>query len=478
VGFNLYNELVFPHSIISKFERNVHMQDRLSRRTKLLYGAGDLGFSLTFTIIGAYFAIFLTDVVGIAPGLAAAAIFIGRSWDYINDPLIGHLSDRTRSRWGRRRPFLLIGALPFALAFMLLWYRPPIESPLLLAAYYAGAYVLFEAAATFVYMPYFALTPELTRNYDERTSLTGYRMFFSIFGSLIAFTVPLMIIGAIRAENAGRFLLMSSVFAVVSALPLLLAFFGTRERPEYLVQQPPRLVDSLKAAYKNRPFVFSMGIFLFTWISIDILQTTLLYYIKFVVHRTEQADVIMATIFVTALLVLPLWDWVSRRWNKRKAYCAGIAFWAVVQLAIMSLNPGSSMTLIMALCVMAGIGVSAAHVLPWSIIPDAIEWDELKTGERHEGMFYSLVMLTMKVASSITIPLVLLVLQVSGYVPAAAVQPASAIAGIRLVIGPIPAVLLLAGILFALLYPMSRESHQRIVQELETRRLVREGENQ
>jgi GPH family glycoside/pentoside/hexuronide:cation symporter len=144
----------------------------------------------------------------------------------------------------------------------------------------------------------------------------------------------------------------------------------------------------------------------------------------------------------------------------------------------MSLNPGSSMTLIMALCVMAGIGVSAAHVLPWSIIPDAIEWDELKTGERHEGMFYSLVMLTMKVASSITIPLVLLVLQVSGYVPAAAVQPASAIAGIRLVIGPIPAVLLLAGILFALLYPMSRESHQRIVQELETRRLVREGENQ
>ncbi|MEN4100508.1 MAG: MFS transporter, partial [Anaerolineaceae bacterium] len=149
-----------------------------------------------------------------------------------------------------------------------------------------------------------------------------------------------------------------------------------------------------------------------------------------------------------------------------------------VQLAIMSLNPGSSMTLIMALCVMAGIGVSAAHVLPWSIIPDAIEWDELKTGERHEGMFYSLVMLTMKVASSITIPLVLLVLQVSGYVPAAAVQPASAIAGIRLVIGPIPAVLLLAGILFALLYPMSRESHQRIVQELETRRLVREGENQ
>jgi glycoside/pentoside/hexuronide:cation symporter, GPH family len=157
------------------------------------------------------------------------------------------------------------------------------------------------------------------------------------------------------------------------------------------------------------------------------------------------------------------------------AYCAGIAFWAFVQLGIMSLNPGSTLALILTLCIMAGIGVSAAHVLPWSMIPDAIEWDEWQTGERHEGMFYSLVMLTMKVASSITIPLVLLVLQVSGYVPAAAEQPASAITGIRLVIGPLPAVLLFGGILFALLYPLSRESHRRIVQEIEARRLVQEG---
>jgi glycoside/pentoside/hexuronide:cation symporter, GPH family len=451
------------------------MHDRLSRRTKLLYGSGDLGFSLTLTIIGAYFAIFLTDVVGIAPGLAAAAIFIGRSWDYINDPLIGHLSDRTRSRWGRRRPFLLFGALPFALAYVLIWYRPPIESPIWLAAYYAGAYILFESAATFVYMPYFALTPELTTNYDERTALTSYRMFFSIFGSLIAFTIPLMIIGTIQAENAGRFLLMGSVFAVVSALPLLLVFFGTRERPEYLALKQPRLVDSLKAALKNRPFVYSMVIFLFTWVSVDILQATLLYFIKYVVQREAQSEVIMAVIFVTALVVLPLWEWISRRWNKRMAYCAGIAFWAFVQLGIMSLNPGSTLALILTLCIMAGIGVSAAHVLPWSMIPDAIEWDEWQTGERHEGMFYSLVMLTMKVASSITIPLVLLVLQVSGYVPAAAEQPASAITGIRLVIGPLPAVLLFGGILFALLYPLSRESHRRIVQEIEARRLAQEG---
>ena len=138
------------------------------------------------------------------PGVAAIAIFIGRSWDYINDPLIGHISDRTRTRWGRRRPFLLFGALPFALAFILLWFRPPSRARSLLAIYYAVAYVLFDSAATFVYMPYFALTPELTSDYDERTGLTTYRMFFSILGSLIAFTVPLMIIGSFQPAERRR----------------------------------------------------------------------------------------------------------------------------------------------------------------------------------------------------------------------------------------------------------------------------------
>jgi GPH family glycoside/pentoside/hexuronide:cation symporter len=453
------------------------MIDRLSRRAKLLYGSGDLGFSLTSTIIGAYFAIFLTDVVGLAPGIAALAIFIGRSWDYLNDPLIGHITDRARTRWGRRRPFLLFGALPFAAAFMLMWLRPPIASPWGLAAYYALAYVLYDAAATFVYMPYFALTPELTSDYDERTSLTTFRMFFSIVGSLVAFTVPLAITGRFAPESAPRIFVMGAAFGLASALPLWLVFAGTRERREFMALAQPTLRQSLRAAARNRPFIFSVGIFLFTWVAIDILQSTLLYFVKYIVVRETQSDLIMATIFVVALLTLPLWNLASRRWNKKWAYVAGIAFWAVVQLVLVTLGPSSSQALILALCVLAGIGVGAAHILPWAIIPDAIEWDELQTGERHEGMYYSLVTLAQKVASSIAIPLVLLVLQVTGYVPNSAEQPVRALTGIRVAVGPIPAVLLLAGILFALVYPLGRERYQHVVQELAARRASR-GESE
>ena len=443
---------------------------KLSRRTRWFYGAGDLGFSLTSTIIGAYFAIFLTDVVGIKPATAAIAIFIGRTWDYVNDPLIGYISDRTRTRWGRRRPYLLFGALPFALIFAMMWWRPPFENAVALVIYYALAYVLFDAAATFVYMPYFALTPELTPDYDERTSLTTTRMFFSIFGSLVAFTVPLMVVNGFRPENAGRVLIMGTAFGLASAIPLLVTFFGTRERPEFMGQEQPGIKQSLKALWNNRPFKFSLGIYLFTWVSMTILETILLFFVKYVVERESQSDMIMGTIFVVAILFLPFWEWVSRRLNKRKAYMAGIAFWAIVQLVLVTLTPASSLTLLLFLCVLAGVGVSAAHVLPWSILPDAIEWGEMQTGERHEGMFYSLLTLMQKIATSIAIPLALLVLDATGYIANSTQQPPSAVNGIRIVAGPIPAVLLCLGILFAALYPLGRENYMEIAQKLEAQR--------
>jgi GPH family glycoside/pentoside/hexuronide:cation symporter len=451
------------------------MSTRLSRRTKLLYGSGDVGFSLTTTIVGAFFAIFLTDVIGISPGAAGTAIFIGGTWDYVNDPLMGYLSDRTRTRWGRRRPYLLFGALPFALSFTLLWWRPPLQHQGLLTIYYATAYVLFDAAATLLYMPYFALTPELTSDYDERTSLTSYRMLFSILGSLLAFTVPWMIVGAFRPESAPRVLTMGGIFAATSALPMLLVFVGTREREEFMHQERPKLRQALRMAGKNRPFVIGMLIFLMTWISIVILQDTLAFFIKHVVQREAQSELIMGTVFVTAIVVLPFWNWLSHRSSKRWAYIGGIAFWAVVQLVLVTVTAETSLAVILFLCFLAGIGVSAAHVLPWAMIPDAIEWGELQNGERHEGTFYSLVTLARKVATSIAIPGTLWLLHLTGYRGLAEQQPASALLGLRIVIGPIPALLLCLGILFAWFYPLTRQKHADVVRQLQSRRAAADG---
>lgn len=446
------------------------MTQKLSQTKKLMYGAGDIGFSLTSTILGVYFLFFMIEVVGLRPGLAALPILVGKIWDFVNDPIFGHLSDRTRTRWGRRRPYLLFGALPLAFTFTMLWYKPGFESTTALIVYYSVAYIIFEASATMLYMPYFALTPELTSDYDERTSLTSYRMFFSILGSLLAFTVPAMIVGEFVPENASKVLLMGAIFGLVSALPMFLTFFGTEEREDLVDLEKPTLLESIRSVWKNIPYRYGLGIFLATWISVDILQSSLLFYVKFVVQREAENEIIMATIFVIAMFALPIWNWVSERWSKRYAYMFGIAFWAVVQMVLIMMTPSASLTLILVLCAMAGIGVAAAHVLPWAILPDAIEWYEYKTGERHEGMFYSITTLARKVTSTGTVPIIGLVLELTGYEPNLAQQSAEAVRGIRMVIGPIPAFLLCVGIFIAYKYPLDRDDFLEIVDKIKERR--------
>ncbi len=455
--------------------------EKLPTRSKLLYGFGDWGFSTTGTMLSVFFAMFLTDVVHLDLGLAAAALFIGRSWDWVNDPLIGYLSDRTRSRWGRRRPFLLFGFIPFALGFAMLWWKPPFASQIALAVYYGAAYLLYDTLATFTYMPYFALTPDLTLDYDERTSLTTYRMLFSIVSGLVAFTVPGMLIGKFLPENASRVAWVGLLFGVTSALPLLATFFGTRERAEFQAQAQPSVRDSLRAVLHNRPFLFAVGIYLFTWMTIELVQPMLLYFIKYwlalehavtvpLLGLMEPRDLILGTMFVVAALALPLWSWASGRWSKQRAYAGGMAFLAGVLIVLAFVQQGTPLDAVLVLAALAGIGVSAAHVLPWAIIPDAVEWDELQTGARHEGAFYSMVTLMNKVAASLVVPGALLLLKWSGYVPNADTQAPQVLSTLRLLMGGAPALLLLAGIAFALLNPLTRERHLAVRKELEARR--------
>jgi len=446
----------------------------LSRRSKIFYGVGDFGINLADTMVSLLFAIFLTDVVGLRPALAAIAVFIGRTSDYVNDPLIGYLSDQTKSRWGRRRPFILFGIIPFLIAYTLLWWIPPFSSQVLVAVYYGFAFLFYDTAATVIYMPYFALTPELTQSYDERTTLTSYRMFFSILGGMIGFVVPLALIGTMDPENARRVLMVGAGVGLTSVIPLILVFFGTRERPESQLQERPSFIQSFLAAVKNKTFVYSLVIFTFTWMALDILQSTLLYFLKHRMNLSEESDIILGLFYAFALVSIPFWNWAAKHWNKQKAYIAGMVFLALVTISMGLARPEWGLVGMSIFGVLAGFGLGAVQILTWAMIPDGVEVDELETGQRHEGMFYSLVTTVRKVAASLSLPLILLVLDWSGYDPNLVVQPTPAIRGIQALIGPIPSLFLLVGIIFAIHYPLSRERHTEITKELENRRGVKE----
>jgi GPH family glycoside/pentoside/hexuronide:cation symporter len=263
--------------------------------------------------------------------------------------------------------------------------------------------------------------------------------------------------------------------AFLSILPMVAVFLGTREKAEHLEQKQPSLKESILAAVKNKPFLYAAGIFLLGLTALDITQATLLYFLKYHLHLEENYDLVFGLLFVAALLSFPLWNWVASRWDKKRAVIFGMIFLAVSITVMGFMRPEWGLPVLLIFSALVGIGLGAVQVLTWSMIPDAVEWDELQTGQRHEGMFYSLVQTLRKVGSSLSLPFVLLMLEWTGYVANAPTQPRSTILGIQSLIGPIPATFLLLGIFLAARYPLDRKRFAELRAEL-ARRHVEKAE--
>ena len=450
---------------------------------KIIYGAGDSGFSLTSTALALLYLDFLVSVVGLDPRLAGISIGLGRIWDAFNDLVIGTLSDRTRSRWGRRRPYLLFGALPFGVAFILMWVVPAMPSQTALLIYYTAMYILFDTFFTLVNVPYIALTPELAPGYDERTSLHSYRMAFSIGFGLLGAVAPLAIVDAIAGAGVGgpalhsAYMVMATLLGLASVLPVWLVFAVVRERPEFQDQPTPGLVDSFRMAASNKAFLIVAGVYLLTWMPIDLIQFVLVFLIRDYFRLDGGArDLIFLLLFGVGVLALPLWVWISHRLDKPRAYQLGMAFLAVVLLALSFMPPGRA-NLVFLLAALAGIGVSAAHAIPLAILPDVIDWDELRRAQRQEAAYYSVITLIQKLVGAVTITLTGTLLSASGYVANAnlvdGLQPATALGTIRFLAGPLPAVFFVAGIILVSFYPITRARHARILSLLAKRRAQR-----
>jgi GPH family glycoside/pentoside/hexuronide:cation symporter len=444
----------------------------LSLRTKISYGVGDLGLALTGAMLGLLFAKFLTDTVGLPPSMVAVAIFVGRTWDWVNDPIQGYISDHIRTRWGRRRPFLLFGSIPFGLTFLSLWWIPPIHSQIWLTAYYTAAYFLFDTVVTIIFIPYIALTPEISDDYDGRTSLTGFRMFFSLSGSLLGTVVPLLILGgaALPPGKSSLVFIIGAFMAVISSIPFLITFAGTKENLEHIQHEQPSLRETFMAMMANRPYLMAIAIYLTTSTALEVIIGISLYFIQYRLQMPAIAGYISLTMFVVALAAIPFWSWVSNRLDKVKSYAVAIAYLIIVLGIYASFDSRVPVYLPFIFSAMAGFGISAAQTLPWAILPDTIEYGEYQTGKRNEGVFYSLMTLARKIASSATLPTVLLLFARSGYVPNALQQAPATQTMIAFLFAGIPAIFFLIGLVIALRYPLNRQRFNEIKSELERRK--------
>ncbi len=448
--------------------------EKLPVWTKIAYGSGDLGTAITAALRAFFLLFFLTDVARLSPAAAGTILLINRLWDAINDPVVGWLSDRTTTRWGRRRPWIVIGAIPFGLLFFMIWLVPPFGQTGLFI-YYVVIALLLDTAYTVINVPYTSLTPELTRDYDERTSLNSYRAAFSIGGALVAAVVHPIIVGQFDDIRVG-YMVSGFIWATISTIPCFVVFFATKERPESVESAKHDsipLLQQIKIAFANKPYRYVIALYLFSWLALQLISTVLIYYLTYYIGAPDQLPLVLLAIQGTAFVFLFIWTAVSRRLDKRFVYMIGATIWLAALIALYFITPATK-HLILPLSVMAGSGAAVAYLIPWSMMPDVIEFDELTTGLRREGIFYGFMVFLQKTSIAVAIFLVGRGLSLAGYITPseavqAPVQPERALETIRLFIGPVPAVILAISLVVVYFYPISRQRHLEAREELALR---------
>lgn len=456
-------------------------RQRLSLGAKLAFGAGDTGPAILGAINGFFLLDFLVNVAGLRPNglLGASTIFlIVKIWDGVNDPIMGWLSDKTTSKMGRRRPWLLFGAIPLGLAFFLHWVVPPLSEAGKFG-YYVIVALILDTALTAVLVPYTSLTAELTQDYDERTSLNSFRFSFSILGSVVALFLHTQIVGAFADDPNRGNALSAAIWTVAIIVPCFITFLGTRE-PEQAAPaagQPagPGFIEGFKIAFSNRAFLLVTLIYLFSWLTIQLVQSNLIFFVRdWVGMPIKLFGYVLIALQLSAFVCLLVWVRVSERIGKKNVYYLGGLIFILVELGLFLVQPGQA-ALVFVLALIAGAGVSVAYLIPWSMLPDVIELDELETGRRREGIFYGVFVFLQKLGLALGLFITGQVLGAAGYIrsipgqPPPA-QPENALFAIRLMVGPAGAAILLLSFVAVYLYPITKARHSEIQAQLAARR--------
>lgn len=467
---------------------NSNHDQKLSLLTKISYGIGEIAGSTTGSIRTFYMMFFITNVAGLNANLAGMILLIGRIWDAINDPLIGWLSDRTNSRWGRRYPWMVAASIPFAVFYFLHWIIPTFSNDNNtnqwgLFWYYVIISLLFDTTFTAVTLPYCALVPELTEDYNERTSLNSFQSAFSlgagIFGLIIA-----QIIFTVVGDSSKNYIILGLVTALLANAAIYLCILGTSKRFFSVQKQTDKIPlnpegiswrSQLQIIFTNRPFLNIIFLFLCSWLAVQLTATILPYFVVNYMGLTEKDfNLVAITVQLTALIMMFVCNWASQRIGKKAVYFISMPLWILSQIGLLFLQPGQ-ISLLYFLAILSGIGVAVAYLIPWSMVPDAVDLDELKTGQRREGIFYGFVIQIQKIALALALFLAGKALDLAGFIPSIAgqtppKQPESALLAIKFSIGPVPTLALIIGMILIYFYPITREIHTEILLQIIDRR--------
>lgn len=447
-------------------------------KEKFAYSFGDTAINIAFDGINFYMLWFIVNVGAISPGMAGIIFMVAKIWDAFTDYLMGRISDNTNSRVGRRRPYIILGAIPFGLFFVAIWYVPEL-SEMGRFTYYLLIYILFNTAYTVVAVPYGALMAQMTQNYDERTVLSSFRVGFSFIGTLLAAAGIPFITDVLFSDHsrATSFLYMGIIFGLIMIVALFITGFMSKERVEGERSNYEGFFKTIDSFFKLQEFRNVTGLYLFNAAGLAVVMALAIFYLGDVLKIEGDATIYMAIPIITALALAPIWTYFINKFGKRISYIVG-AIYMMLVLAVGLIVPEKNTILIVSFLIMLGVGLAACQIIPMSILPDIIDLDEYKNGVRREGAFNGFISFFNKAASGFAVGGVGLLIEYYGYIEASPdealeiiVQPDSAITAIRMIIVIVPIICFVISILFAYRFKISKHSFNKIIKELESRSL-------
>jgi GPH family glycoside/pentoside/hexuronide:cation symporter len=449
----------------------VNEADRVPLAKKLAYAAPAFALAIVGIPVYVYIPKFYTDVVGVNIAMLGYLLLAVRLFDAVTDPAIGFLSDKTHTRFGRRRPYIAIGVIFLSLSMYLL-FNPPAVSPILETIWFGVTIFCLFLFWTAIVVPYESLGPEITFDYDERTTLLGMRDGALIAGTLAAASSPAAVAWGFGLPPTDEGERAKFFWIAVLYAPLLLAFcwwcvLAIRERPQFFRGEKQRLLQGLKEVSQNKPFVILLISYIVAAFGSNLPATLILYYVEYVL-QSKYADLFLLIYFVTGVLFLPAWIYMARKLEKKVTWLTAMAINTGAFLGVFFLGPGDG-HIYGVLCFLSGIGFGATLAIPSAMQADVIDYDELLSGQRREGQYIGIWSITKKLAAALGVGLALSILGAVGYTPNVE-QSEQVQLTLRILYALVPSLCNIAAFVIALAYPVSRKIHKDILAAIQERR--------
>ncbi|WP_375001122.1 MFS transporter [Aeromicrobium sp. CTD01-1L150] len=435
---------------------------------RLSFGAGDLATNIAWGAMATYVVFFYTEVIGAAAAAVGTIILLSRLLDGITDVLMGAVVDRTKSRWGKARPWILWAAVPFTVALVLVFCVPDV-GPGATLAYIAISYNMLIIAFTAVVIPYGTLNTRITRNYTERSRLNVTRMFGATLGVILVTVLTLPMVDALGGDQRA-WVITFVIFGAIATALFFLTFNNTRERIEdtQATDDQPGLRETLGLALRNRYWLLLFAIFIVFSVAESLFTGGTAYYARYLLGDAGIAATISFMLYIPALIGMLFMQPVYRRFGKIAPMIVGAVLF-VVGSAMIAIDP-TNLNLAIAGSIIRGIGRIPIFGAIWGMLPDTIEYGEWRTGRRVEGVLYSAGSMGQKAGYGLGAALLGWIMGAAGYSGLNDVQPDSAITAINAVFIYIPMVLFLALIVLFSIYRLEK-IYPQVERELAERRL-------